>query len=189
MKRSKIPSNLAKNASKLHKKIGILLTESHVFRGYEIRQEYRVSDVNPGFKSNREKFDWAILGLNVIIEVHGEQHYKPVCFGGISEEEAIEKYRDTKRRDSNKEEAAHMAGWAYVVVKYNEKDITEEELSNRIKEALAAVIVTKSMDKIAKMMEESANKKKARIQSRGFQKNKAKYQWPKKKIQSRGFNG
>jgi cation transport regulator ChaB len=169
MKRSKIPSNLAKNASKLHKKIGILLTESHV---------------NPGFKSNREKFDWAILGLNVIIEVHGEQHYKPVCFGGISEEEAIEKYRDTKRRDSNKEEAAHMAGWAYVVVKYNEKDITEEELSNRIKEALAGIIITKSMGKIAKMIEEST-KKKAKIQNKGFQKGKTKYKWPTRKLQSK----
>lgn len=187
MKKSKVPAKLARNASKLHKKIGTLLTESHVFRGYEIRQEYRVSDVNPEFKSNREKFDWVILGLNVVIEVHGEQHYSPVCFGGISEEEAIEKYKDTKKRDREKKEAACMMGWAYVVVKYDEKDITEEELSYKIKQALAKIIITKSMYKINKMTEKSNNEKKAKIQSRGFQKKDGKYQWPKKKIQSKGF--
>jgi hypothetical protein len=96
MKTSKIPTNLAKNASQLHKHIGELLVQ--LYPGYQIRQEYCVSKVNPEFISGREKFDWVIVKLNVVIEVHGEQHYLPVCFGGISEEKAIKEFREKKSR-------------------------------------------------------------------------------------------
>ena len=133
MKKTKTPHELAANASKLHKHIGELLTSSTVLKNYEIRQEYRVSDVNPTYKSNREKFDWVILGLKVIIEIHGEQHYGPVCFGGIDISEAKRFYRKTLERDAAKRQAAQGAGWTYLVVKYTEKSLTGEELEQRIR--------------------------------------------------------
>ena len=52
MKRSKLPQQLAKNASKLHIHTGNLLVQ--LFPGYEIRQEYPVNKVNCGFNSGRE---------------------------------------------------------------------------------------------------------------------------------------
>jgi hypothetical protein len=133
MKRTKPPSKLAANASKLHKRILELLTsDNSPYRFYDIRQEYPVKKVNPEFKSGREKFDIVIFGLNVVIEVHGEQHFGIVCFGGKSEEEAKEDLIKRKRVDRKKQQAAEDAYWAYVMIRYDEKNITLEELNNKI---------------------------------------------------------
>ena len=178
MKKTKTPVQLAKNASKMHKLVGeLLVCDESPYRNYEIRQEYHVSMVNLDYKSNREKFDWAILGLNVIIEVHGEQHFSPICFGGITIDEAKRNFLKRLQLDHEKQEAAQEALWAYVVVKHNEKDLTLEKLTKRITEALEAV-----PEGVYKQ-----EKPKTKIQGRGFQKREGKYQWPTRKIQSRPF--
>lgn len=178
MKRSRLPTQTAKNASKLHKRIGELLTCEHSqFANYELRQEYNVSKVNPDYSSNREKFDWAILGLDVVIEIHGEQHYRPVCFGGMTEDQAQKNFKRRQELDEEKRLAAEEACWSYVVVKYTEKDITLQELTTRILDAIIA----------SKEGSYDPKKQKAKIQSRGFQKQDGKYNWPKRKLQSRGF--
>ena len=41
------------------------------------------------------------INSGAIIEYNGEQHYRPVCFGGISLEEAQKKYEKQSRRDNN----------------------------------------------------------------------------------------
>jgi hypothetical protein len=176
MAKSKDIYNTAKNASKLHKKVGELLTSEDSFLSkYEIRQEYPVSKVNPSFKSNREKFDWVILGLKIVIEAHGIQHYTPTCFGGITQDEAKINFLSQLQRDEDKMNAALDAGWGYVVVKYTEKDITIEELIEKINNAEWHE------------SKEIAERPKAKIQSRGFQKHKGKYKWPKRKIHSQPF--
>jgi very-short-patch-repair endonuclease len=171
MKSSKIPTDLNKNASKLHKHIGELLVE--IFPGYEIRQEYCVSKVNPEFPSNREKFDWVILKLNVVCEIHGEQHYSPTCFGGISEDEAKKNFIKRQEVDLQKENAAREAGWAYIVIPYWNNKIDSGTLKDLIIEALEQAGPLKEFEK-----------PKQKLQSRGFQKRPEgyKYKWPKKKI-------
>ena len=176
MKKSKLPQQLAKNASKLHKHVGKLLVQ--LFPGYEVRQEYPVNKINLGFKSGREKFDWIVLGLNVVIEAHGIQHFKKTCFGGITGDEAKRNFRKQRERDWKKEEAVREAGWAYVVVKYTEKDITLAELSSKILEAIKDSQIAKEI---------VPAKFKVKLQSRGFQKPQNGYQWPTRKIQSRKF--
>lgn len=172
LKKSKLPTQLAKNASKLHKRIGELLTSKNsIFANYELRQEYHVSKINPDYSSNREKFDWAILGLNVVIEVHGEQHFRPVCFGGVTADEAERNFRRRLELDEEKKLAAEEACWGYVVVKYNEKDITIEDLTQRIIDACS-----KKNSGVYR-----PKKKKAKIPQR------EKSSWPKRKLQSRGF--
>jgi hypothetical protein len=144
MKKTKLPGELAENASRLHRYIGELLTsEESNFKNFEIRQEYRVSLVNPEFKSNREKFDWVILGLNVVIEVHGKQHQAPVCFGGITKDVAEINFINRLKLDELKMKTAEVAGWAYVVVWYYEHEITLEELTQRIFKALMKTNKTK----------------------------------------------
>jgi hypothetical protein len=175
MKRAKIPQQLAKNASKLHVRIGEILTSNPLFRNYPIRQEYAVSNVNPSFESNREKFDWAILGLNVVIEVMGPQHYIPICFGGISMEEAKTNLRKQQDRDERKQKAAQEAGWAYVVVKYSEAEITEQELSSRVSGAIKKISVEKSSEKIKAL---GAKRPKAKFHNRPVQQRK-KHNWPR----------
>jgi len=129
--------------------------------------------VNDSFPSGREKFDWVVLGLKIVIEIHGQQHYEPVCFGGILMSKAKKNFEKRVRVDKEKQDAAELAGWAYLVVKYTEKKITAEELASRINESMKAV---KPSEK------PKPYKHKAKIQSQGFKKD-----GPKQKIQSRGF--
>lgn len=172
--KTKIPARLAKNASKLHKHVGDLLMQS-IFKGYDVRQEYPVKGVDVYFRSGREKFDWVILRLKVVIEVMGEQHFKPVRFGGISVDEAVSNFEELVRRDIKKRKAAERAGWAYVAIHYTDADIGQEELEKRILEALEDAEPDEDYE---------PKKPKGKIQSKGFQKKPEgyKYQWPKRKI-------
>lgn len=131
-KSSRLNQEYRKNASKLHKRVGNMLRESPIFSNYRIYQEYPVNRISPYFDSGREKFDWIIMDLMVVIECHGQQHYYPVRFGGISPAEAEVKFQQQIRRDTAKEEAACKAGWTYVVFKYDEKDISVGSLMAKI---------------------------------------------------------
>jgi hypothetical protein len=123
MKTSRFRHSYRENSSRLHRKVGeILRAPAGYFSGYKIYQEYPVQKVNPDWHSGRHHFDWVILDLRVIIEVHGEQHYKPVCFGGISEEEAEAKLTQQQMSDAAKREAALDAGWAYVAIPWDMVD-------------------------------------------------------------------
>ena len=127
------PSKTAVNASKMHKKIGeILSAQDSPFKRYNIRQEYPVHLVNKNFQSKREKFDWAILNLRTVIEIHGKQHYHPVHFGGDDIEKSKRAFAKLQERDEKKKVAAEEAGWTYVIIKYDESDMTAQDLINRI---------------------------------------------------------
>lgn len=170
MKTSKLPRQLSKNASQYHKKVGELLSDP-VFSGYKVRQEYPVKKVNPGFSSGREKFDWAVLDLRVVVEIMGQQHFSPVCFGGIDKEQALRNLRDTRARDENKRIAALEAGWGYVVLKFDEiKDLTVDKL---IRIITFANIVSGPADL---------------VKPKKTEKPRRKYNWPTgQKIPSRKF--
>jgi len=122
------------NASSLHKKVGDLLRTSFLFSNYSILQEYPVNQVNKSFPSGREKFDWVILELNTVIEIHGRQHFVPTDFSGDKDEtEILQDFKDLQRRDREKKEAAESAGWKYILVKYNEvEDLTDVSLADHI---------------------------------------------------------
>lgn len=184
MKRSKTIHQTAKNASKLHKYIGELLVE--LFPNYEVRQEYAVNKVNSNFDSGREKFDWVVLGLNIVCEIHGEQHYTPVCFGGMLMSEAKRIFEQRVRVDKEKQDAAESAGWAYLVVKYTEKKITSDELADRISTAISESTGSqaKSDMESRSSRRHDSNARKQTIQSRGFQKKPEgyKHKWPTRKF-------
>lgn len=159
-----------------------------MFKNFEIRQEYRVKAVNPDFDSNREKFDWAVLGMKVIVECHGKQHYEPTRFGGPKDEEKKRRdFRALQERDAAKKKAAEEAGWAYIVVSYKEEKITEEELLKRIRDEITKAALAKT-DESLSILEAVTKKKKeppknkAKIQGRGFQKPPGGYKWPKRKL-------
>lgn len=177
MRVSKIPTDLAKNASKLHKRVLELLTsEESIFKHYSVRQEVSVKDINPNFPSRREKIDVCIRELKLCIEIHGLQHYQKTCFGGIDGDEAQRKFKAQQERDIQKQMAVEEAGWAYLVVKYNEEKITLDEITDRIHEALKNV---KEYVEIEREVQKI--KSNSKLQSRGFQKKPEgfKYQWAK----------
>lgn len=47
-------------------------------------------------------FDFYLPSYNIVIELDGEQHFKPVRFGGISHKEAIEQFKIRKLHDKIK---------------------------------------------------------------------------------------
>ena len=108
------------NASKHHKRIGEAIRSHPILKNMRVYQEYPVNKINPNFKDGRCKIDWVILDIKIAIEVHGEQHYGHVRFGGISKEEAERKYREQVIRDEEKKAAVEAAGFAYIAVKYDE---------------------------------------------------------------------
>lgn len=132
MKIRRLDYKVRNNASKLHKQIGEILRGEAPWNGYKVYQEYPVKRVNKDWKDGRAKFDWVILDLKVVIEVHGEQHFKPVTFGGIPQEEAVRDFRKRVLQDKLKKEAAEAAGFKYIMFRYDEK-ITSDLLYKRFK--------------------------------------------------------
>lgn len=67
-------------------------------------QEYSFEDCKSNYKL---RFDFAVFNCNedlaFLIEIDGEQHFRPVRFGGMSEEESIRHYYDTIERDGLKD--------------------------------------------------------------------------------------
>ena len=141
-------------------------------------------EINPTYKSNRERFDWAILELKVIIEVHGQQHYKQSTFGG-DPLKAEKRFKEQQERDKLKEQAAREAGWGYLAIPWYECTLTIDELTDRIIKASEAAQQTIEIpDKPKqKIQNKGFSKQKVKIQSRGFVKplEGHKFQWKKKK--------
>jgi len=126
MSNARLKQGYRKSASLLHRAVGDILLKNPVFEHATIYQEYPVNRISRYFDSGREKFDWVILDpFRAIVECHGKQHYKPVRFGGITEEAARENYEGQVVRDAKKQEAAQKAGYAYIIVKYDEVPTVE----------------------------------------------------------------
>lgn len=134
MKNRRFNFGYRKSASKLHRAVGDCIRSSEVLSGFNVYQEYPVNKIDPSYHSGREKFDWVLSTIKVVIECHGLQHYKPVTFGSGSKE-AHESFSDQIIRDTLKKDAAIRMGYTYVVVPHtDENKITEEYLLNLIKE-------------------------------------------------------
>lgn len=85
--------------SRAEKTLEDFLTTNNI----EHHSQYTFSDCT---YINVLRFDSCILNgdkVKLLIEVDGEQHFYPVCFGGISSEEAEENFRLTKLRDEIKD--------------------------------------------------------------------------------------
>lgn len=71
-------------------------------------------------------FDFYLPTLNLLIEYDGEHHFKPVKFGGISEERAKENLQQRKRLDLIKTDFATHNNICLLRIPYTEKDIYQK---------------------------------------------------------------
>ena len=126
MKVRRFRQDYRETASSLHKHIGEVLRNSPLFCHHKIYQEYPVDMIDPKV-SGRYKFDWVVLDLMLVIEVHGEQHYQPVDFGGQGADVAEASYQEIKYRDRIKKGVALDAGFSYIEVPYHEIDQVDDE--------------------------------------------------------------
>lgn len=77
--------------------------------------------------------DFVIIDYNVVIEVDGEQHFKPVQFGGISHEEAASRLEDQKHRDGVKDRICAEMEHKLVRIRYDQ-DVNPEVMFELIQE-------------------------------------------------------
>ena len=124
----------AKNASSYHRKMGELLEKMN-FGGLGIYQEHIVKDICPDHPSPLDRFDFYIPSLNLVIEVHGEQHYKAATFGGISQQKADFNFAKGSLRDTDKALSAKQTGLVYIAFSYKDS-FTQEVFDKKHKEAI-----------------------------------------------------
>lgn len=117
--------------SNFHESLRQIFITEEPFKYFKCYQEIQVKDLIPSYPYNHE-YDWYIKELNLIIELHGLQHYKYTNFGS-SFEQAKSQWLKGKERDSFKKEAAIDAGYSYIEIPYNAQ-LSKQYLLKRIVE-------------------------------------------------------
>ena len=84
------------SASKAQRQLLGIVRE--LFKGHRVSNNYRGFDWLKT-KNGKQEIDIFVHRLKLAIEYDGEQHFKPVCFGGISKVKALERLKETKRLD------------------------------------------------------------------------------------------
>lgn len=82
-------------------------------------------------------FDFYLPKYNTCIEVDGEQHYRPVNFGGISDEKAKEYFKIVKKHDNMKNNYCKLNNINLIRIPYwefNNNDDYKTILTNNIKD-------------------------------------------------------
>jgi len=103
------------------------------FKNLSCYQEVKVSSLVPGYSSNMHRIDWYIEEFRLVIELHGEQHYKPTNYGSTPFAEVQKNFNNIKYRDNLKKTALHTAGYEYIEIPYKDKSkINGEFLKNII---------------------------------------------------------
>lgn len=123
----------AENASKLHRAFGAFL-EVNGYAGYTIIQEANVKKLCPTHSNHQDRFDYYIPELSLVVELHGEQHFKPVRFGNISENKATNNYVSRVSKDSEKYLSSLRHRYIYITFSC-EKEMTPEEMNNKIEQS------------------------------------------------------
>jgi hypothetical protein len=129
--------NYRSNASKLHRRFGQFLIDNN-FLAYDVRQEVIVQSLCSDHDNGRDSYDYYIKGLSVVVELHGEQHYRPVTFGGVSKETAQISFGRRVKKDMRKLESAARNGYIFVEFSY-EEDITLDTFNAKIQEGIELI--------------------------------------------------
>ena len=143
--------NYAANASKQHIAMGEFLV-ANGYKDFGLEQEVAVKSICSDYTNGRDRFDYVIKDLSLVIEIHGEQHYKPVTFGGINKSTAKHRYVRQVNKDVRKAESAISNGYYYISYSYKET-IDLESFTKKLDEAMS---VTKNWE-IKPIPEETVN--------------------------------
>ncbi len=110
--------HINEEASLFHNKVRDLFANNQPFNTMKCYQEVPVIDLVPSYHSSLHRVDWYIETLGVVIELHGQQHYKMTNFGFDSWNQAHDKFLEGKARDSMKRVALVEAGFKYIEIPY-----------------------------------------------------------------------
>lgn len=113
------------SATNNEKKLGDILVQL----GYHIERQKKYDDCRDQLPL---PFDIYLLDQNILIEYDGEQHYMPVNFGGISNDEAEENFKKTQYHDAIKNEYCCQNNIPLIRVPYWEKNNLEEFIISQL---------------------------------------------------------
>lgn len=108
------------NASKFHNRVREIFVADPFFKMMKCYQEVNVADLVEGYPYRNHHFDWFIEELQMVVELHGAQHYKATNYGSMGYDETHRAFRDMQNRDSQKKTAALEAGYDYTEISYKE---------------------------------------------------------------------
>ena len=77
-------------------------------------------------------FDFYIPRSNTAIEYDGQQHYAPVCFGGMTQEEALDQFEDRVSKDNIKTNYCESNHISLIRIPYTDFDKIEEILDKHL---------------------------------------------------------
>ena len=125
---------LYENASKFHNKIREIFITDSMFRDVQCYQEVPVKDLVPNYPNRKDAVDWFVDSYNLIIELHGKQHYNFQSFG--SKDSYVNQkiaFNNIKFRDNRKKTMLLNSGFSYLEINYKElAKIDSEYLKNKI---------------------------------------------------------
>lgn len=78
----------------------------------------------------RQRVDFAIRDLKLAFEYDGEQHFRPVQYGGISLKKAKREFSLTQQRDKKKKELCKQNLFKLIRIRYDE-ELTKNILQNK----------------------------------------------------------
>lgn len=125
------------DASKLHLALQSILLDSPSFRNFRAYQEVPVSDLV--FTKDILYIDWFIESLNIVIELHGIQHYKPTSFINVGNIKTQFDFIALRNRDRKKRYLLEEAGYIFIEIPYTDLKLLDEKyLLNKIQEKIDA---------------------------------------------------
>ena len=107
-----------------------------IFPLYDIEYKYNNFNWLKTKNGGKQEIDIYIPNIKLAIEYDGQQHFKPVRFGGIDAHSALNKFENQKRLDKlkNRKMASHKKDIRYFIrIPYTEK-ITKENMLKILKE-------------------------------------------------------
>lgn len=137
MKKWKTQYKKIDNASKFHEELREIFATHSFFKLLHCYQEVNVKDLIPNYEYGNHHYDWYIEELNLIIELHGKQHYMMTNFGNIGYDTAVKNFQDSKKRDSKKKKAAKENNFLFLEIDYKQYNkLNAEEIITKIKDLL-----------------------------------------------------
>ena len=93
-------------------------------KGVLFKEQYGFDDLKSD-KNKKLLFDFYLPDYNTLLEIDGDAHYKPIRFGGITYEEAMENFKQQKIRDEVKNNYCLKNNIKLLRVKYLNGNILE----------------------------------------------------------------
>lgn len=119
---------------------------SEIFQDKTIVQGFKKFEWLKTSKGGKQELDIWVPELKLAIEYDGEQHFRPVCFGGMDLKQAKQNFKKQKQRDNlkNKKILNHPDDIKYFVrIRYDEP-LTVEHITSRLIEVGAIKEISKN---------------------------------------------